>query len=338
MVVTDKLIEHFPDVVDVNFTAHMEDELDDIAEGGIGQDAGAARVQRAVRARAREGRALVRALRGGAGRALPALSEGGPRAGQAPGQARPLRQVHRLPELPGVPLHPQHGRQRAPRARCCSTRSVPSAATHKLQERVGRFGPFVGCSGYPECRYIKKDPPVSTGVTCPECNQGELVGAEEPLRRAVLQLRPLPRVHARGEQPADQGSPVPAVRLAAAAAAEERQVLELRRRARPGLQRHEGRRRRGRGGGPRGQGGGARSARREEEAGREEAGGEAEDGRQAEDGREARSRAAKKTPARRRSRRSPPCPTHRRPSGSWPASPTRSPHSAEPSRRPSRTS
>jgi DNA topoisomerase-1 len=40
---------------------------------------------------------------------------------------------------------------------------------------VGRFGPFVGCSGYPECKYIKKDPPRSTGVTCLECGKGELV-------------------------------------------------------------------------------------------------------------------------------------------------------------------
>src|SRR5204863_9087245 len=31
-VVTDLLVEHFPDIVDVNFTAHMEEELDDIAE------------------------------------------------------------------------------------------------------------------------------------------------------------------------------------------------------------------------------------------------------------------------------------------------------------------
>ena len=87
-------------------------------------DAGAPRVQRAVRAGAREGRALVRALRGGARRALPALSQGGARAGQAPGEARPVRQVHRLSELPGVPLHPQHGRQRAPRARAAG-RDVP---------------------------------------------------------------------------------------------------------------------------------------------------------------------------------------------------------------------
>ena len=45
----------------------------------------------------------------------------------------------------------------------------------QLQKRVGRFGPFIGCSGYPDCKYIKKDPPVSTGVTCPQCGEGELV-------------------------------------------------------------------------------------------------------------------------------------------------------------------
>jgi DNA topoisomerase-1 len=43
-----------------------------------------------------------------------------------------------------------------------------------LLQRVGRFGPFIGCSGYPDCRYIKKEEK-GTGVTCPECGQGELV-------------------------------------------------------------------------------------------------------------------------------------------------------------------
>ncbi len=175
MVVTDKLIEHFPDVVDVNFTAHMEDELDEIAEGGIGVDAGAPRVQRAVPAGAREGRALVRAVRGGARRALPALSEGGTRAGQArrsssagsasSSAARTIRSAATSATWTAASVP----------SPCCSTRPAPSAGVHKLQERVGRFGPFVGCSGYPECRYIRKDPPVSTGVTCPECHQGTLV-------------------------------------------------------------------------------------------------------------------------------------------------------------------
>jgi DNA topoisomerase-1 len=33
----------------------------------------------------------------------------------------------------------------------------------------------VGCSGYPDCRYIKKDPPKSTGITCPQCGKGEII-------------------------------------------------------------------------------------------------------------------------------------------------------------------
>ena len=31
MIVTDLLVEHFPKIMDLKFTAHMEDELDDIA-------------------------------------------------------------------------------------------------------------------------------------------------------------------------------------------------------------------------------------------------------------------------------------------------------------------
>src|SRR5439155_1522009 len=44
-----------------------------------------------------------------------------------------------------------------------------------LVRKTGRFGPFVGCSGYPDCKYIKKEAPKTTGITCPECKQGELV-------------------------------------------------------------------------------------------------------------------------------------------------------------------
>ncbi len=44
-----------------------------------------------------------------------------------------------------------------------------------LMRRVGRFGPFVSCSGYPDCKYIKKDEPKSTGVKCPKCKKGEIM-------------------------------------------------------------------------------------------------------------------------------------------------------------------
>ena len=38
----------------------------------------------------------------------------------------------------------------------------------------GRFGEFIACSGYPECRYTRNIIK-TTGIKCPKCGQGELV-------------------------------------------------------------------------------------------------------------------------------------------------------------------
>ena len=44
--------------------------------------------------------------------------------------------------------------------------------------RSSRFGQFTACSGYPECKYIKKkeaEPVESTGIKCPNCEKGYIV-------------------------------------------------------------------------------------------------------------------------------------------------------------------
>ena len=42
--------------------------------------------------------------------------------------------------------------------------------------RQGRYGKFIGCSGYPDCRHIEPlEKPEDTGVTCPQCQQGNLL-------------------------------------------------------------------------------------------------------------------------------------------------------------------
>ncbi|MFA7653766.1 MAG: type I DNA topoisomerase [Candidatus Magasanikbacteria bacterium] len=43
--------------------------------------------------------------------------------------------------------------------------------------KIGRFGPFLACSGYPKCKNIKSiiDQNTSTGIKCPVCGQGEIV-------------------------------------------------------------------------------------------------------------------------------------------------------------------
>ena len=45
---------------------------------------------------------------------------------------------------------------------------------HDLVKKRGRFGEFIACSNYPECRYTR--PILSTiGVKCPKCHEGDIV-------------------------------------------------------------------------------------------------------------------------------------------------------------------
>src|SRR6195256_5843826 len=41
-----------------------------------------------------------------------------------------------------------------------------------LIKKSGRFGQFIGCSGYPKCKYTR---PITMGIKCPKCNEGEFV-------------------------------------------------------------------------------------------------------------------------------------------------------------------
>lgn len=56
----------------------------------------------------------------------------------------------------------------------------------QMVKKVGRFGPFISCSDYPNCKTILKidkegnikepsPPPIPTGITCHKCKKGELV-------------------------------------------------------------------------------------------------------------------------------------------------------------------
>jgi len=53
----------------------------------------------------------------------------------------------------------------------------PECKDGKLVEREGRFGLFISCSNYPKCKYIKnsENNNNSTGVKCTECGKGEMV-------------------------------------------------------------------------------------------------------------------------------------------------------------------
>lgn len=57
--------------------------------------------------------------------------------------------------------------------------NCPKCTEGKLVQREGRFGTFISCSRYPKCKFIKKDPNAEqkndTGVPCPLCKKGTIV-------------------------------------------------------------------------------------------------------------------------------------------------------------------
>ena len=46
----------------------------------------------------------------------------------------------------------------------------------ELVFKQGRYGKFIGCSGYPKCKHIEPlEKPKETGVRCPKCDKGDLM-------------------------------------------------------------------------------------------------------------------------------------------------------------------
>jgi len=121
LIVTDLLIQHFPNIVNVGFTAHMEADLDRIASGD---------------------EAWVEIVR----------EFYGPFAEQV------ARAQEEMPEVKAE--HQSIGR------------ACPKCG-HDLVIRWGRYGKFISCSNFPECRYT--EPWLEKiGVTCPK-DGGDIV-------------------------------------------------------------------------------------------------------------------------------------------------------------------
>jgi DNA topoisomerase I len=113
--VNDLLVEFFPDVVNVGFTAEMEEKLDEIATGKVSW--------------------------------VPMLRE----------FYEPFSERLEVAQdnMPRLEFEPE------PTGEMCPECGKP------LLFRDGRYGKFIGCSGWPECRHTEPIP--LPGVACPEC-------------------------------------------------------------------------------------------------------------------------------------------------------------------------
>ena len=56
---------------------------------------------------------------------------------------------------------------------------------HPLVIRKGKYGEFVACSNFPECKYIKQEPKEESIICdCPNCDEGKII--EKKSRRGKI--------------------------------------------------------------------------------------------------------------------------------------------------------
>jgi DNA topoisomerase-1 len=160
---TQLLEAHFPEIVDFEFTARMEEDLDRIAEGAqelvpvVRQffDSFVARVDEQKDKMKRPERPTDKTCPECGRPVVEKFGKHGMWFLSCSGWPE-CKWSQQLDEQ-GEPLpEPEGTGERCPE---CGS---------ELVAKSGRYGPFVGCSNYPECRYIKKEPPKETGETCPE--------------------------------------------------------------------------------------------------------------------------------------------------------------------------
>ncbi len=175
LIVTDLLVEHFGDYVDVEFTARMEEELDEVARGERAWVPLLRAFYAPLRDRVEEKRKELRRSDFTTEATDEVCSLGHPMVIRLGRNGRFLA-CSLYPEhkesrpLPGEEPPPQEG----------TGEVCPKCGEGTLVGKNGRFGPFVGCSRYPDCDFIKKDgppppDPLPFEVICPKNKDGLLV-------------------------------------------------------------------------------------------------------------------------------------------------------------------
>jgi DNA topoisomerase-1 len=151
--VCDFLVRHFPSVFEVGFTARLEDQLDDIANGEAKWTAVMAEMWAPL------SELLVQADMAIAGQPKIRIAGIDPGAGWT-GKGRRAKGGGK-----GARKYAKRGRSGArkvaegeagPKTAAMPTGETCPQCGQPLVARTSQYGPFIGCSGYPKCRYIAK--------------------------------------------------------------------------------------------------------------------------------------------------------------------------------------
>ncbi|MDA8384069.1 MAG: type I DNA topoisomerase [Betaproteobacteria bacterium] len=171
-VVNKFLTEHFTRYVDYDFTAKLEDSLDQISTGKREWVPVLESFWGGFKALVDEKQGLSRKEV-----TQELLEEACPKCGQ------PLTtRLGKRGKFVGCSAYPACDYTRslaeegpAPAPEVVEGRTCPQCGS-PLVIKTGPYGRFIGCSGYPKCKYIEPlEKPKDTQVKCPECGKGTLI-------------------------------------------------------------------------------------------------------------------------------------------------------------------
>jgi len=174
--VTELLVDAFPDILNVEFTAGMENVLDQIEEGK----------ERWRDALQRFYDPFQRDLEHADERMRDVKREGQPTDFKCPkcdstmvikwGRGGEFLACSRYPECKHTRNFTRDAEGNLKIVEEEVTDEVCDLCGRPMKIRFGRFGKFLGCTGYPECKGVRSlVRPVPTGVNCPDCREGDIM-------------------------------------------------------------------------------------------------------------------------------------------------------------------
>jgi DNA topoisomerase-1 len=141
MTVTDLLVEHFPKVMDLKFTSHMEEELDEIETGKMERNQVLQDFYEPFRQALQEaeGKLMGDALK---------CPDCGKNLVERRSRFGKFFSCEGYPECKYIKKSGEKAQKEPPKK---TDFKCPTCGREMLQ-RMGKRGPFLGCSGYPECK------------------------------------------------------------------------------------------------------------------------------------------------------------------------------------------
>jgi DNA topoisomerase-1 len=187
IVVCDFLSDVYPKVVDLGFTAEMEEELDRIAEGEVDWEPIVRLFFHEVTEVAE--RAEAKAERPQEATDIPCPECGattGAKMRKTWGRYGWFLSCERFPACRARMAVDERGGDGASSRSEPVPTDVPCPNCGKpMLRRVGRYGPFLGCQDYPSCKGTKSlDEVEGPEIVCPKCGEGRVVRKRTKRRKA----------------------------------------------------------------------------------------------------------------------------------------------------------